>query len=588
MSFLLYGNTLKGEFVWDDVFFTNNPSLKDPAYLTELWLEPVLPDSPATGLYRPLTMFTFALNLLADEKDPSGFHAVNIILNGLVSFLIFLLVFSLFKNKKLAFFSAVFFALLPIHTEAVALIKSRDELLSALFAVLAWLLFIKASPEKTRLRLGWLGLSAGFFFLGMLSKEFTVVVPALFFLVHWIQKGRPPLKRLWRDLGWGLLFYGGFFLLYLWMRQTALPGTIFGNDDIAPLSNILVVAPWWPGGLLTPLKIAYLYISKIFVPIGLTASYHFKAVTLVLNLFYSWRGLLGLSFLGILIWLASWRKTRATAVGIGSLTFLILYLPASQFILRGGDIMGERWMYLPSLGMAMIAGWFFTYLHSRSKVIAITLFIAIGIFYSAVTIPRNLVWQTPRALFESMLYDSPKSVRGYSAMAQYYFENGRFVESKEMIDKGLAITNQEPNLYVVAASIAYRQKQFDLAEEFIKKALALETFSSAAILNYPRILFSQGKYEEAQLWFDHFLVQLPASLIKFQERLLYATILTKLGSYEESLIYIQQNLVDKASHPDVKKLIAVNFYRAGNQKEAFKYLDASLSPEEKIAILEKF
>lgn len=558
LSFALYGNTLPGEFVWDDVFFTKRPELAQLSHLPKLLTEPVLPDSPAAGLYRPLTMFTFSANLLLGGQQPVYFHLVSILLNGLVTFLVFCLVWALFKNKPLAFFTALFFAFLPIHTEAVALIKARDELLAAALAISSWLAFLKATKGRLLFDQKWLAASAGLFFLGLLAKEFTVVIPSIFFLVLWAQKEKPwSIKNNLLDLWPGGLWYGATFLVYLWLRHLALPNMSFGNDDIGPLSNILVVAPWWAGEL-TAFKIAYLYIAKTLVPLGLTASYHFKAVTLVGNIFYSWRAMVGLAALAGLIVVAAWKKTRHTPLGIGAIVFLVLYLPVSQFIFKGGDIMGERWMYLPSLGIALMVGGLFSYLYKIKPKAVIIVFGFILVCYAFVLIPRNLVWRTPLSLYESMVADSPKSVRGYASLAQYYFENGRFIDAKKMIDQGLAISNQEPAFYVVASSIAYQQKEYKLAEEFLRKALALPTFSSSALLNFPRVLFVQGHYQEALDWYDQYIVLLPATSIGFQEKVLYASILTKLGHYERSTEYIKQNLVEYLDIEDVQTLLKIN------------------------------
>ena len=102
LSFLLYGNSLKGDFVYDDHFFADRAELRSPAYLFKVWTEPYLPQHIASGLYRPLTVFSFALNFIIFGNSPLSFHVVNILLNGAVIFLVFLLVFKLFKNKTLA------------------------------------------------------------------------------------------------------------------------------------------------------------------------------------------------------------------------------------------------------------------------------------------------------------------------------------------------------------------------------------------------------------------------------------------------------------------------------------------------------
>ena len=591
LSFLLYGNTFQNEFVWDDVFFVGRPELADPSHLPKLWFEAVIPNQTAAGLYRPFTVFTYALNLIIGGKDPFGFHLAGILLNGIASFLVFLLAFKLFRNKALAFFAGAFFAFLPIHTEAVALMKARDEMLGAIFMLLSWLCFLEASKRPDgHLHPRWLFASSMLFFIGVLSKEFVVLAPAVFFLVHYFQTPGFLKKTFFRNLLLFALFYGVPFGVYLWMRHIAIPGTSFGNDEISPVSNILVIAPWWPGGLLTPFKILYLYIARTFVPIGLSATYHFKAVTLTLNLLYSWRAMAGVTFSAILIFLIVWKKTRATPLGVGALSFFALYFPFSQFLFRGGDIVGERWMYLPSLGLSFIAGWLFLFLFRKNPRFAIAAFAIVLGLYASVIIPRNRVWRNSVSLFESMVRDSPKSVKGYSTLAQEYLNRGEIAKARELIAKGLAISNQEPNLYVLSALVFYKEKRYALAEEMLLKALNLDTFSPAAVLNFARVQFAQEKYEEAFLVLDQAIAEFPPSSINFSDRVLYAAILAKLGRYEESLAYLKTKLASELDQADVKKLFAGNLYRLGNTEEALKYFDwdARKTEQEKTEMLEEF
>jgi len=271
------------------------------------------------------------------------------------------------------------------------------------------------------------------------------------------------------------------------------------------------------------------------------------------------------------------------------LSLLILYLPESQLLFIGGDIMGERWMYLPTIGIAIAMGYLFTKLYELKKFIAISIFFVIITLYVSVIIPRNLVWRNAKSFFESMVRDSPKSIRGYSGLAQYYFERGMHRKALEMVNKGLTISNQEPNLYVVAASIAYAQNDFIQAEELIRKALNLDTFSTSAVLNFPRILFAQKKYEEALVWFEEYVMKLPKSSIKSQEKLLYASILSKLGKYEESNLYIFSELLADIEQSHVAILLATNYYQLGDVQKALQYFENNIqvSGRQKIDYLKK-
>ena len=192
LSFLLYGNSLKGEFVYDDNFFADRIELRSPEHILKIWTEPYLPQNLAAGLYRPFAVFLFALDFILFGESPVSFHLINIVLNGIVVFLVFLLVFKIFGDRKLAVIAALFFAFLPIHTESVAFIKSRDEILAALFAIWSWLLFISLEVAPPR-SFGLATLSRArplTGFISIIRTSFQSPVPHLatkpntFYLIH--------------------------------------------------------------------------------------------------------------------------------------------------------------------------------------------------------------------------------------------------------------------------------------------------------------------------------------------------------------------------------------------------------------------
>ena len=90
LSILLYGNSLPGEFVYDDSQFSVQGEMRTPQYLWQTWFRPSLPRMNTYPHYRPFTYFTFSLNYLLTGESPVWFHAVNILLNGLVCWLLFL------------------------------------------------------------------------------------------------------------------------------------------------------------------------------------------------------------------------------------------------------------------------------------------------------------------------------------------------------------------------------------------------------------------------------------------------------------------------------------------------------------------
>ncbi|XP_014442516.1 protein O-mannosyl-transferase TMTC1, partial [Tupaia chinensis] len=145
-SCLCYGRSLQGEFVHDDVWaIVNNPDVRAGAplrwgiFTNDFWGKGMA-ENTSHKSYRPLCVLTFKLNIFLTGMDPFYFHAVNVILHCLVTLvLMYTCDKTVFKNRGLAFITALLFAVHPIHTEAVAGIVGRADVLAGLLFLLAFL-----------------------------------------------------------------------------------------------------------------------------------------------------------------------------------------------------------------------------------------------------------------------------------------------------------------------------------------------------------------------------------------------------------------------------------------------------------------
>ena len=95
--------------------------------------------------YRPLTVATFRLNYMLHELQPLGYHLVNVLLHSAVCYLYVLLCGVVFSEVWPALIAGLLFAVHPIHTEAVAGLVGRTELLSAIFFIAAFMTFRRAA-----------------------------------------------------------------------------------------------------------------------------------------------------------------------------------------------------------------------------------------------------------------------------------------------------------------------------------------------------------------------------------------------------------------------------------------------------------
>jgi tetratricopeptide (TPR) repeat protein len=182
LAALVYANTLGNGFVYDDFReIVNNPSIRSLAWKSvRSCFFPGPWGQPPPG--RSLPLFTFALDYAAHGLRPLGYHLVNILLQAVVSLLIFSVTLSLFPSRRLlSFLTAAFFAVHPVHADVAASVVGRSELISSLCFLLSIRIYLAAAPS---LKSGW---SWGYWstlpllLIGALSKATAWTLPFVAF-----------------------------------------------------------------------------------------------------------------------------------------------------------------------------------------------------------------------------------------------------------------------------------------------------------------------------------------------------------------------------------------------------------------------
>src|SRR5258708_28423309 len=220
---LVYGNTMLNEFTMDDgLYVVNNPQVTDPS-VRELFAP-----NEIGRVFRPFTFATLALNWAVNGARPFGFHLLNLMLHAAVTWLLYLLLQAVLgpslQAKTSALVAALLFAVHPIHTEAVASVVGRAELLAAGFLLAAWMLHLRDREIAALIC----------FLLALLSKESAAAFLALVLVGDYARGEWKPRLRYARIAGVTLLYVG-----LLWKIQA---GHI-GPANVSLLVNPLAVAP---------------------------------------------------------------------------------------------------------------------------------------------------------------------------------------------------------------------------------------------------------------------------------------------------------------------------------------------------------
>lgn len=423
---LCFANSLSNGFAYDDVAIVEeNPRIRTLANPAQIWLsdwwqpqdeEQAVADRYRDRLYRPLAMFTFAVDFAIAGLQPWFFHLTNVLLHAACCVLLWWLGLRLFDDRLVATLGALLFAVHPVHAEAVANVVGRAEVLAALFLLGGSLLLL---PRGGRPGVGRTLLAAACFLLALFGKETAICyVPVGLLLMHWCYRGLTP-RVDWR---WWLTRLGLLLLpllVYFPMRYVALDSHLLRDRPPDPLVNPLMIAEVDQRihGALTVLGH---YARLLFAPAKLSCDYGVAVVD-------PDRGPGLLTLVGIVAataWLIglwgyvrkgeAWQRVALlTAVGAAS------YVLISNTVLLIGVAVAERLFYWPSAPLLLLAAvlaaavWRQSVseahpLH-RSRQLLALLGLALVVGLAARTVIRSGDWASNRTLFFTDVQTYPES-----------------------------------------------------------------------------------------------------------------------------------------------------------------------------------
>lgn len=444
---MLYSNTLWNRYAIDDtIVVTDNKftkkgfgGIKD--HFTHDMFEGFFGERGAKlvsgGRYRPLSMTSLAVEYevirkmrgdkrdVIDEKNiimtdadpylaPMLSHGINVLLFAITCVLLYYILQLIIPKKYsietpignlgVAFFATLLYAAHPLHTEAVANIKGRDEVMCMLFSLLALLASIKYVKTQNVVHLVW---GVAIYFVAMLSKEnaitFFAVIPLTYFFFT-----KAKLKDYLLTLG----VYLVPIALFLFLRSLYTHAGL--KDESPEILNNPFVAPYNEFSLHygTTIYTFLRYYWLLIFPYSLTHDYYFNQVPYLG--FDS--GLVWLSILatvGMLVYAAvNLQKKSIAAYGI--LFYFVTFSVASNVLFTVGVLMNERFIYMSSLGFCILLAYLLVAGKDRFKLspnLVMGIFIVVLGLYSVKTFARNYDWKDSFTLFRRDAVRSPNSAK---------------------------------------------------------------------------------------------------------------------------------------------------------------------------------
>lgn len=376
LTFLLYGITVGYGYIQDDqlMIWDNSFVQKGFAGLREIFSYDTLlgyyKDPKLMlegGRYRPLPLATYAIEIgIFGKNNPGIAHFFNVLLYGATGILLYRILLALMPASKwywsIPFLASAIFLLHPLHTEPVANIKGRDEILALLFSLGALYATMKYFDT---LRGGWLAGAGLSLLLGLLSKEnavtFLAVIPLTLWVFSRISTGR--------ILSSGLVLAVAV-LLFVVIRHKVLGYTV---SPVKPQAE-LVLDPFL--GMNVGEKFATIFLTlgwylKLFlIPHPLTIDYYPYHVPKVG--WGDWRPILSLLvYVAMGLWavrqIFKARKPPAGAAELAQgwqipayciLFYLLTVSVVSNIFVSTSTFMNERYLYMPSVGFSLLVAWF--------------------------------------------------------------------------------------------------------------------------------------------------------------------------------------------------------------------------------------
>lgn len=550
--FALYGKSVNFGYVLDDDLVFTNASVKQgvsaiPQIFSEGYLDGF---NGQSATYRPLVLASFAIAQSLHGNNPRMNHIVHLLLYAALCWVLLQLLQAWFQQIKplVLLIAMLIFLAHPIHTEVICNLKSRDELLAALFVVSSLFCLTNYQSAKSNVQLV---LSLIFALLAMLSKEtafmLILIVPLAFYAFQ---------RSDWRKIAIATGMFSLPLALVLFMRHAAIGGTEALEPQFV-INNAFVNATIFER-IATSAYLFWIYALKSFVPINLTWDYSFSTLSLVtVN---SLAGLLSiLGVLALLVFSVLKFKTERVIVFsvIGFALFLIPVL--NLFVLIGANF-AERFLFIPSLFSLVLLIALSQRFNGIEKLVG-PIFGGILMVYSLQTIARIPDWESNETLFEASLKTNPESARVQNAVGTIYRQKAENMppspQQEAMYKKAISHFDEAVNILPETFEALYNKGVIyqstgrpDLAEKLFEQVLDIDSNYVDALNNLGVIKYNLNEFEAAEMFFNrafglhpnHPRVVANIGLIAY-----------KKGNFEEAKKYFARSLELNPNQENVRK-----------------------------------
>ena len=533
ISILVYSNTFNATWHLDDYpNIIENPGI----HPVKLNFESIIQSLHASvdggsyksdSIYRPVAMFTFALNWYAGEDRVFGYHIVNILvhsISGIFLFLTLRLILAIpkvgIKDESIQYQASLIAALLwgihPINTAAVTYIVQRMTSLAGMFYIAGLYFYVKFRQSASAYKkIFFLCAFIASGVLAFFSKENAILILPSALLLEGIFFRKITIKSLLKPKSIMVVF-----ALILFLFAVA---NIWTGNDILRLVNRFENRPFTPAQrLMTESKVVCLYLSQLFYPLSSQFSMAHD-IAISKTLFSPWTTLPAILFMVSFFVFGLVVQKKYPLAGFAVLFFLLNHGIESTFL--NLELVFEHRNYVPSMFLFVpLSVWVTTYLidyqnkKDKKSIFLIGCF-SIAAIITAVgmgTYTRNLDWNTEKTLWETAVKKAPGRGRPYQILAKRYYEKiGDWQTAAELYEKALPLAHYRAayataltydRLHFVYLHMGNIEKALEYGKKSIETKVAAKMVQPFAI-HYIETLLTQNRLTEAESIFRKLFAQ---------------------------------------------------------------------------------
>ena len=566
LALVVYLPAFSGGFVWDDWILVTEPLVRRLDGIVSIWLAPS--EIRHEGHYWPVVYTSFWIEHKLWGLHPAGYHAVNILLHALNSLLLWRLLVRLAAPG--AWLVAAVFAVHPVHVESVAWIIERKDLLSALFYLWAFHVWLRFGETPGA---GRYVLCLALFAAALLSKSIAVTLPAALLVVQWWRGGRVA----WRDV----VRLTPFVVLAL---GVTLADLAFYRDGVGHTFDYSVVER-----VLIAARALWIYLRQLAWPAHLPVFYPRWEV--YAGDLLGWLAIVAIGTVLAVLWFARGRIGRGPLAG--AVFFVLTLGPVLGFVDFGFmDIafVADRFQYLASIGpLAVLLG---AAVHCAGRlqprgragaaVVAAAVLAALG----ALGWRQSGIYRDELAFARHTVALNPQHHFGQTYRSLVLNSEGRHEEAlaaaRRAVDlsEGLRGIDLGRSHFALGHTLLSQDRPVE-AEAAFRRALrlspAIKTRLAIIQLHLARSLVRQARYEDGLALYRDLLADEPGNdLAHLQMGMAFL----ESGRYEPAAESFRRALAvvrDPANEPVLHLLLGEAMRRHGRFDAAAAHLDRGLA-----------